>query len=79
MSKLHKWCPNSTQVCALAKPGGCRYTVPGRTPRVSLPLGAQVLCWHQTPLGEYLALRPRNFFAYLPAYYRGGVGKGYER
>ena len=23
MSKLQKWCPNYTQVCTLAEPGGC--------------------------------------------------------
>ena len=78
MSKLQKWCPNYTQVCTLAKPGRCLYTVPGVTPRVSPPLGAQLLCWHQTSLGEYPALTPRYWFAYLPAYYRGGVAKSYE-
>ena len=78
MSKRQKWCPNYTQVCTLAEPGGCLYTVPLGTPRVSPPLGAPVLCWHQTALGEYPALTPRYWFSYLPAYYRGGVAKIYE-
>ena len=78
MSKLQKWCPNYTQVCAFAKPGGCLYTVPRCTPRVSPPLGAQFLCWHHTSLGEYPALTPRYCFSYLPAYYRGGLAKTYE-
>ena len=78
MSKLQKWCPNYTQVCTLAKPGGCPYTVPGGKPRVSPPLGAQFLCWHQTPLGEYLALTPRYCFDNPPAYYRGAVAKSYK-
>ena len=56
MSKLQKWCPNYTQVCTLAKPGGCLYTVPWGTPQVSPPLGAQYLCWHRTSLGEHPAL-----------------------
>ena len=75
MSKLQKWCPNYTQVCTLAEPGGCLYTVPWGTPRVCPPLGAQFLCWHQTSLGEYPALTPRYWFSYLPAYYKGGVAK----
>ena len=33
MSKLQKWCPNYTQVCTVAKPGGCLYTVPQGTPQ----------------------------------------------
>ena len=78
MSKQQKWCPDCTQVCILSKPGGCLYTVPWGTPQVSPPLGAQFLCWHQTFLGEYPALTPRYWFAYLPAYYRGGMAKGYE-
>ena len=78
MSKLQKWCPNYTQVCTLAEPGGCLYTVPRGTPRVSPPIGAQFLCWHQSSLGEYPALTPRYSFSYLPAYYRGGVAKSYE-
>ena len=78
MSKLQKSCPNCTQVCTLAEPGGCLYTVPWGMPQVFLPLGAQFLCWHQTSLGEYPALMPRYCFAYLPAYYRGGVAKSYE-
>ena len=52
MSKLQKWCPNYTQVCTLAEPGGSLYTVPRGAPRVSPPVGAQLLCWHQTSLGE---------------------------
>ena len=55
MSKLQKSCPNYTQLRILAKPGGCLYTVPWGTPKVSSPLGAQFLCWHGTFLGEYLA------------------------
>ena len=51
--------------------------VPRGTPRVSPPLGAQLLCWHQTFLGEYPAITPRYCFSYLPAYYRGGVAKSY--
>ena len=78
MSKLQKWYPKYTQVCTLAEPGGCLYTVPRGTPRVSGPLGAQFLCWHQTFLGEYPAITPRYWFSYLPAYYRGGVAKSYE-
>ena len=78
MSKLQKWCPNYTQVCTTAEPGGCIYTVPRGTPRVALPLGAQFLCWHQTSLVEYAALTPRYRFSYLPAYYRKGVAKSYE-
>ena len=75
MSKLQTWCPNYTQVCTLAKPGGCLYTVPWGIPQVSPPLRAQFLCWHQTFLREYRALPPRYWFAYLPAYYRGGEAK----
>ena len=75
MSKLQKWCPNYTQVSLLAKPGGCRYTVLSGAPKVSPPLGAPFLCWNQTSLGEYLALTPRYWFAYIPAYYRGGVAQ----
>ena len=71
MSKLRKWCPNYTQVCTPAEPGGCLYTV-------SPPLGAEFLCWHQCSLGEYPALTPRYWFSYLPAYYRGGLAKSYE-
>ena len=78
MSKLQKWCPNYTQVCTLAEPGGCLNTVPQRTLGVSPPLGAQFLCWHQTSLGENPSLTPRYWFFYLPAYYRGGVAKSYE-
>ena len=78
MSKLQKWCHIYTQFCTLAKPGGCLYTVAWGTPQVSPPLGAQFLCWHQTSLGEYPALTPRYWFAYLPAYYRGGMAKSYE-
>ena len=78
MSKLQKWCPNYTEVCTLAEPGGCLYTVPRGTPRVSPPLGAQFHCWHQTSLGEYPALAPRYWFSYLPTHYRGGVAKSYE-
>ena len=78
MSKLQKWCPNYTQVCTLAKPGGCLYRVPWVTPQVPPLLGAQFLCWHQTFLGEYPALTPRYWFAYLLAYYRRGVVKSYE-
>ena len=65
MSKLQKWCPNYTQVCTLAKPGGCLYKVPWGWPQVSPPIGAQFPCWHQTSLGEYLALTPTYWF-YLP-------------
>ena len=78
MRKLQKCCHNYTQVCTLAKPGGYPYTVPWGTPQVSPPLGAQFLCWPQTSLGEYPALTPRSWFAYLPAYYRGRVAKSYE-
>ena len=52
--------------------------MPRGTPRVSPPLGAQFLSWHQTCLGEYPALTPRYWFSYLPAYYREGVAKSYE-
>ena len=52
MSKLQKWRPNYTHVCTLAKPGGSLYTVQWGTPHVSLPLGAQFLCWQQTCLAE---------------------------
>ena len=78
MSKLQKCCTNYTQVCTLAESGGCLYTVPRGTPRVSPPLGAQFLCWHQISLGEYPALTRRYWFSYLPAYYRVGVAKSYE-
>ena len=70
MSKLQKWCPNYTQVCTLTEPRDV-LLVPQVTPRVSPPLCAQFLCWHQSSLGEYLALTPRYWFSYLPAYYRG--------
>ena len=78
MSKLQKWCPNYTQVCTLAKSGGRLYTVPWGTPQVSPPQGAQFLCSHQTFLKEYPLLTPRYWFAYIPAYYRGGVAESYE-
>ena len=78
MNKLQKCCPNYTQVCALAEPGGCLYTVPWGTPRVSPPIGAPFLCPHQTSLGEYPALTPRYWFYYLPAYYRVAVVKSDE-
>ena len=77
MSKLQKWCPNYTQVCTLAKPGRCFYTIPSGTPQVSPLLDAQFLYWHQTSWPEHPALTPRYWFAYLPGYYRGGVGKSY--
>ena len=51
--------------------------VPRGTPRVSLPLSAQFLCWRKT-LGEYPAYESSYCFSYLPAYYRGGVAKSYE-
>ena len=51
--------------------------VPRGTPRVSPPLSAPFLCWRKT-LGEYPAYESRYCFFYLPAYYRGGVAKGYE-
>ena len=78
MSKLQKWGPNYTKVCTLAKPGGWLYTVPWGTPQVSPPIGAQLLCCHQTSLREPPALTPRYWFPYLPAYYRAGVAKSYE-
>ena len=78
MSKLQKWCPNYTQVCTLANHGACLYMVQWGTPQVSPPPGAQFLCWHQTFLEEYPALTLRYSFAYLSAYYRGGVAKSYE-
>ena len=78
MSNLQKWCPDYTEGFTLAKPSGCLYTVPWRTPQVSPPLGAQLMCWHQTSLGEYPALTGGYWFAYLPAYYRGAVAKSYE-
>ena len=73
MSNLQKWCPNYTQVCTLAKPGGCLYTVRWGTPHVSPPLGAQFLCWHQTSLGEYSALT-RKYWFYLPTCLLQGRG-----
>ena len=78
MSRLQKWCHNYTQVCILAKPGGCVYTVPWGTPQVCPTVGAQFLCRHKSSLGEYATLAPRYMLAYLPAYYRGGVDKSYE-
>ena len=51
--------------------------VPRGTPRVSPPLSARFLCWRKA-LGEYPAYESRYCFPYLPAYYRGGVAKGYE-
>ena len=75
MSKLQKWCSDYTQVCTLAKPGGCLYTVSWGTPQVSPPLGAQFLCWHQISFGEYQGLTPRYWFAYRPAYYMEGWPK----
>ena len=78
MSKLQKRCPNYTQVCTLAETGGCRYTVSRGTPRVSPPVGAQFLCWHQTSLGEYPAITPRYWSSYLPAYYSGRVAKSHK-
>ena len=68
MSKLQKGYPNYTQVCTLAEPGGCLYTVPRGTPWVSPPLAAQFLCSHQTSLGEQPAITPRYWFSYVPAY-----------
>ena len=78
MSKLQTRCSSYTQVCTRAKPGGCLYTVAWGTLQVSPLLGAQFLCWHQTSSGDYPALTPTYWFAYLPAYYRGGVAKSYE-
>ena len=51
--------------------------VPRGTPRVSPPLSAQFLCWHET-LGEYQAYESGYCFPYLPANYRGGVAKSFE-
>ena len=48
--QVQKWCSNDTQVCTLAKPGGCLYKVQWGTPQFSPPLGAQFLCWHKTHL-----------------------------
>ena len=78
MNKLQKWRPKYAQLCTLAKPGSCLYTVPWGKPQVPPPPGARLLCWHQTSLGEYPVLTPRYWFAYLFAYYRGGVAKSYE-
>ena len=78
MSKLPKLCSNYTQACTLAKPGGCLYKVPWGMPQVCAPQGAQILYWNHISLGEYPALTPRYWFAYLPAYYRGGMAKRYE-
>ena len=78
MSKLQKWCPKYTQVCTLAKTGGCLYIVPQGTSRVSPPLGAQFLGWHQTSWGKYRALTARYCFVSLPTYCRGAVAKSYE-
>ena len=50
MSKLQKWCPNCTQVCTLAEPGGCLSGATGYTPWVSPPLDSKLLCWHQISL-----------------------------
>ena len=47
--------------------------VPRGTPRVSPPLGAQFLCWHQKSLGEYPAITPRYWF-FLPACLLQGKG-----
>ena len=78
MSKLQKWCPNYTPICTLAKTGGCLYTMPSGTPKVSLPLGAHLLCWHQTSLGEYPAPAPRYWFCLPTCLLQGGVAKSYE-
>ena len=56
-SKLQKWYPNYTQVCILAKPGCCLYTVRWGTPHVSPPLGARFLCWH---LGYHCHCPPKT-------------------
>ena len=37
MSKLQKWCPNYTQVCTLAEPGGCLTGAKGYAPGLSAP------------------------------------------
>ena len=73
MSKLQKWCPSSTQVCTLAEPGGCLYTLRWGTHHISLALGAQFLRWHQTALGEYPALTRRYWFC-LSTYLLQGRG-----
>ena len=78
MSKLQKLYPNYTQACILAKPGGCLYKVPWGMPQVCPTLGAQILCRNQISFGEYPALTPGYWFVYLPAYYRGGIAKGYR-
>ena len=58
----------------LLRPAGV-LSVPRGTPRVSPPLGAQFLCWHQTSLGEYPAITPR-YWLFLPAcLLQGGVAK----
>ena len=37
MSKLQKWCPNYTQVCTLAEPGGCLTGATGYAAGLSAP------------------------------------------
>ena len=64
MSKLQKWCLGYIQVCTLAKPCGCLYTVRRGTPHVCPPPGAQFL-------REYQALPPRYWFCLSTSYYRG--------
>ena len=36
-SKLQRWCPNYTQVCTLAEPGGCLTGATGYAPGLSAP------------------------------------------
>ena len=76
MSKLQKWCPNYTQVCTLAEPGGCLTGATGYAPGLSAPkCPVSVMAPN---LWGIPSTRVQVLFSYLPAYYRGGVAKSYE-
>ena len=71
MSKLQKWCPNYTQVCKLAKPGGCLTGATGYAPDLSAPK-RPVSVLAQSPGGIPSAYDQVLFF--LPAYLLQGRG-----
>ena len=78
MSKLQKWCPNYTQVCTLAEPGGCLTRAMGYAPGLSAPRCPISVLAPQF-LGGIPSITPRYWFL-LPAciLQGGGAAKSYE-
>ena len=77
MSKLQKWYPNYTQVCTLAKPGGCLYTVPwGNAPGLSAPR-CRISVLAPNNLGRIPRANAKVLVCLLTCLLQGGVAKSY--